>query len=91
MPFSGIILSIFIGVLTGLFYFGGLWLTVSKIALMKKRQWLAIVSFFIRLAVTVLIFALVVYYGSIYHLLISLLFFIIVKFTFVRVSKKKQS
>lgn len=90
MPFMGIILSIFIGVLTGLFYFGGLWFTVSKIALMKKRQWLAILSFFLRLAITVFIFALVVYYGSIYHLLISLLFFIIVKFTFVRVSKKKQ-
>ncbi len=87
--FFGIILSILIGAITGLFYFGGLWFTVSRLSMMKNRQWLAIVSFFLRLAVTVLVFSLVAYYGGIYYLLIALISFIIIKFTFVRVNKNK--
>ncbi len=46
-----LILSVLVGILLGLFYFGGLWLTVQKITAITYPYLLVLLSFIIRVAV----------------------------------------
>ena len=73
-----ILLSVFVGLLTGLFFFGGLWWTVKKgVGSHVPALWF-IGSLLIRLVVTLVVF----YYLSVDHwerLLLCLLGFIVAR------------
>jgi F1F0 ATPase subunit 2 len=51
-----LVLSLLGGVVTGLFYFGGLWLTLQQLPTARRPGLLILISFVGRAAVTLLIF-----------------------------------
>lgn len=70
-----ILFAITSGAITGLIYFGGLWLTLKKIAEYKLSYSLLLLSFALRLAFVLLVFyALVIYHWA--YLAIALIAFL---------------
>lgn len=51
-----LIFTVVIGAISSFLYFGGLWLTLRKIAEDKRLYWLVPVSFVIRIAFVMLVF-----------------------------------
>lgn len=58
-----IMVALATGSAAGMFYFGGLWLTVQRIATSDRPQRLLVVSFFLRLAFSLVAFYLLVPWG----------------------------
>lgn len=78
MDWIFILFALVSGAVISLFYFGGLWLTLKKIAEYQLSYWLVLVSFIIRLAFVLLVFyALVIYHWA--YLVISLISFLAVR------------
>ncbi|HKL19450.1 MAG TPA: ATP synthase subunit I [Halalkalibaculum sp.] len=70
-----ILFALISGAISGLIYFGGLWLTLNKIAEYKLSYTLLLLSFAVRLALVLLIFyALVIYHWA--YLAIALISFL---------------
>lgn len=51
-----VLLALASGAVLGLLYFGGLWLTLKKIAKHQLSYWLVLASFLLRLALVLLVF-----------------------------------
>ncbi len=75
--------SAFSGSALGLFYFGGLWLTIRRIASSRRPGMLMLVSFIIRLLVTLCGFYLVMD-GRWERILACLVGFLVVRFALTR-------
>ncbi len=71
------------GLAVGLFYFGGLWLTVQRLPQAKHPGLLTLMSLIIRLGVTLLVFYLVMA-GRWERLLVCLAGFLLVRLVLVR-------
>lgn len=70
-----ILFSLLSGALAGLVYFGGLWLTLKKIAEFKLSYSLLLLSFVVRSAIVLLVFyALVIYHWA--YLTVALVSFL---------------
>lgn len=70
-----ILFALLSGALTGFIYFGGLWLTVNKIAQYKLSYTLLLLSFAVRAAFVLLVFyAMVIYHWA--YLAIALISFL---------------
>lgn len=91
MDWIFILFAIISGAVISLFYFGGLWLTLKKIAEYQLSYWLVLVSFVIRLAFVLLAFyALVIYHWA--YLAISLISFLAVRQILIaRLGKPEQA
>jgi F1F0 ATPase subunit 2 len=81
-----ILISLITGSILGVFYFGGLWITVQYLVNGKHPYSLFFVSFFIRILVVLAVFYLIVVQGWIY-LVVSLLGLIITRMIIVTVLK----
>lgn len=78
------------GIALGIIFFGGLWLTVRKMVHSKKPAFWLIVSFFLRVGVTLVGF----YFagaGNLQRLLICLVGFIVARFVVVHYTKATDS
>ena len=82
------LLVFIVGMLVGLFYFGSLWVIVRRIPMMKRPALLVIGSFFIRNAVTVLVFYFIMG-GRWERLIVSMLGFILSRIIILRRVKLK--
>ncbi len=74
--------SFFLGVLLGIFYFGGLWLTVKQLPHSQQPTLLSLASFFARSLVCILGFYLIIGSG-IEALLLSLAGFVLTKIALI--------
>lgn len=85
-----LIFALLSGAVVSLFYFGGLWLTLRKIAEYKLSYWLVVGSFFIRLAFVLLVFyALLVHHWA--YLAVALVSFLMVRQILIaRLGKPEQ-
>lgn len=63
------IIALIIGSALGLFYFGGLWLTVQQLPVTKHPYRLIFFSFIFRLGTTLLILSLILSGNSIYNVI----------------------
>jgi F1F0 ATPase subunit 2 len=77
------ILSLSIGTLFGLFYFGGLWLTLQHLSQSKQPSIIAVVSFAVRSVVCLFGFYLISGSG-LEMLAVSLVGFLLSKFVLIR-------
>ncbi len=75
-----------LGMVLGLFYFGGLWLTVRRLPFAARPALLTLCSYFVRLGVTLTCFY-VLMAGSWQRLLVVLLGFLAVRIVLVRIWK----
>ena len=71
------------GIVVGLFYFGGLWLTVQRLPQTRRPAVLSLVSLFIRLSLTLAVFYLVMA-GRWERLLACLAGFLLMRLLLVR-------
>ena len=71
------------GIVVGLFYFGGLWLTVQRLPQTRRPAVLSLVSLFIRLGLTLAVFYLVMA-GRGERLLACLAGFLLMRLVLVR-------
>jgi F1F0 ATPase subunit 2 len=78
-----LVLSIFMGALLGVFYFGGLWLTIKHLPHSSQPTLLSLGSFFARSIVCMLGFYLIIGSG-IEALLLSLAGFVLTKIALIR-------
>ena len=84
-----IIIALLTGFILGIFFFGGLWYTLSKTLKFKSPAVWVLGSFFIRTGITLLGF----YYislGAWYHLVLALVGFMAGKFVVMRVTRGKE-
>ncbi len=51
MNYLDLLIPFLVGLVLGAFYFGGLWLTVSRLSSLPRPGWVLLVSFLVRLAV----------------------------------------
>lgn len=79
-----------VGMLTGLFYFGTLWIIVRQLPRVKRPALLVIGSFFARNAVTVLVFYFIMG-GRWERLIVCMLGFILSRIVIVRRVKNSES
>jgi F1F0 ATPase subunit 2 len=79
----GLLASLLAGGLIGLFYFGGLWLTIRYVTEAKGSNWLLLASFVGRAAVTVALFVWLVN-GRLPHLITALLGFFLMRTVLIR-------
>ncbi len=79
-----LILSLASGIGLGIFYFGGLWLTLKQLPYSQQPVLLTLGSFFGRTAVCLFVFYLVVRVSHLEGLVLSLAGFILMKFMLVR-------
>ena len=85
-----IILGIFVGLLSGFIFYGGLWLTVNKGVTSNRPGLLFFLSYLIRTSVVVILFVLTMG-GSIIRLAFTLLGFIIARIIVkIYISKIKE-
>jgi F1F0 ATPase subunit 2 len=84
LPF---VVAFLAGLLLGVFYFGGLWLTIKKVYQFKKAWLWLFLSFIGRLAVCLVFFYLLVSQNW-FYLLPCLLGVLIVRFISVQIIKK---
>lgn len=82
---STVLLSLTAGLLLGVFFFGGLWLTVRKAIQMQTPQLWFFASFLVRMAVALLGFYSISQTGQWQSLASALLGFIIVRLLFINV------
>ena len=83
------IMVFFAGMILGVIFFGGLWFTVKKAMVSQKSALWFLVSFFIRMGITLLGF----YYissGNWKRLLISVLGFVAARFIVVYLTKSNK-
>jgi F1F0 ATPase subunit 2 len=73
-----------IGLLVGLFYFGSLWLTVSRIQQTQHPMALMLGSLFVRLGITLVIFYLIARGGQWERIIACLLGFLVSRIILVR-------
>jgi F1F0 ATPase subunit 2 len=86
-----LLFAFIIGVITSLFYFGGLWLTVKKVTQVNKPYLLLIGSFFIRSIVILPIFYFV-FKESYLNLIPCLAGFLLIRFFLLnKISQKPES
>ena len=78
------------GILLGIIFFGGLWITVKKIVHAKSPALWLLASFFFRIAIVLLGFYFVGA-GNLQRLLICLVGFIAARFIVVHFTKEKPS
>ncbi len=78
-----LILSLTSGIGLGIFYFGGLWLTLKQLPYTQQPVLLTLGSFFGRNAVCLFAFYLIVRIGHLEGLMLSLAGFILMKFVLV--------
>jgi len=78
------------GLALGLFYFGGLWLTVRKISCSRRPGLLMFGSFVVRLLVTLCGFYLVMD-GSLERVLACLAGFLVMRFVLTRFVKRDET
>jgi len=78
------------GVMVGLFYFGGLWLTVSRLPAAKYPALLALGSFLVRTVIALAGFYLLMA-GSLYNLLACLVGFILARTLTLRFMNREKS
>lgn len=81
--FGFLILAFLAGLLLGLLYFGGLWLTVQRLPAARHPGVLTLASLIIRLGVTLAVFYLVMA-GRWERLLVCLAGFFLVRFVLIR-------
>ncbi len=79
-----VILSLASGIGLGIFYFGGLWLTLKQLPYSQQPVLLTVGSFFGRTVVCLFVFYLVVRVSHLEGLVLSLAGFILMKFMLVR-------
>lgn len=91
MMISTILLNLMVGVLLGVFFFGGLWLTVRKCINMQTPQLWFLASFLVRMVVAVFGFYIISQSGQWQALASALLGFIIARFFFVRLKAETIS
>lgn len=86
-----ILIAITSGAVIGVFYFGGLWLTLKKIAEYQLSYWLVLASFLIRLAFVLLVFyALLIYHWA--YMAIALVAFLVTRqILLVRLGKPEEA
>jgi F1F0 ATPase subunit 2 len=84
LPF---VVAFIAGLLIGVFYFGGLWLTIQKVYQLKRAWLWLFVSFISRLIVCLIPFYLLIRYNWLY-LLPCLFGFLIVRFISVQIVKQ---
>jgi len=85
-----LLLAVLAGLALGLFYFGGLWLTVRRIACGKRPALLMLSSFVVRLLVTLCGFYLVMD-GSWERLLACLAGFLVMRFVLTRIARTGEA
>ena len=78
-----LILSLVSGIGLGIFYFGGLWLTLKQLPYTQQPVLLTLGSFFGRNAVCLFSFYLIVSVGHLEGLMLSLAGFVLMKFVLV--------
>ena len=83
-----ITLALIVGLALGIFFFGGLWLTVKKAVNAKTPALLFLVSSFVRVAVTLIGFYFIAN-GDLKSLLICLFGFLIARFMVTHLTKSK--
>lgn len=76
-------LSALAGIVLGALYFGGLWLTITKIRALKSPGVLLIVSFLLRTVLVIGGFYLITD-GKLERLAVSMLAFFVTRFAFIR-------
>jgi len=87
-----LILSLASGIGLGIFYFGGLWLTLKQLPYTQRSVLLTMGSFFGRNAICLFAFYLIVRVGHLEGLMLSLAGFILMKFVLVlRLGPGKKS
>jgi F1F0 ATPase subunit 2 len=79
----GVALSLISGTVLGLFYFGGLWLTVKRLPKSSQPGLLTVTSFFVRTGIVILGFYYVME-GGMERLLAALVGFLIIRIFLVR-------
>lgn len=87
---SGIPAALFMGTGLGLFYFGGLWLTVKRLSQSSQPALLSLASFFVRTAVALSGFYYVME-GRLALLLAAMTGFLIIRFFLVRLISPVQA
>ncbi len=87
---SGIPAALLMGTGLGLFYFGGLWLTVKRLSQSSQPALLSLASFFVRTAVVVPGFYYVME-GRLALLLAAMTGFLIIRFFLVRLISPVQA
>ncbi|MCL5123376.1 MAG: ATP synthase subunit I [Deltaproteobacteria bacterium] len=87
---SGIPVALFMGTGLGLFYFGGLWLTVKRLSQSSQPALLSLASFFVRTAVALSGFYYVME-GRLALLLAAMTGFLIIRFFLVRLISPVQA
>lgn len=85
-----LLIAFLFGLLIGLFYFGGLWVTIRKINQTKSPLALTMVSFLVRLVVSMFLFYFVLKMGDWQHLIAALIGFILMKFVLVQKLKPRE-
>ena len=70
------LISLFIGLILGLLYFAGLWLTVKNMQKSRSPVALTLVSFFLRTAAVLLVFIFVARQGNYINIIVLLAGFI---------------
>lgn len=88
LDIPSLIISLVVGIVLGLFYFGGLWLTLKQLSIVKRPFLLLFVSFWLRLAISLPVFYWIVSPNlgllSIIKLLLSLGGFLLVRTIMIR-------
>ena len=72
------------GIALSLFFYGGLWITVRYISSTKHPLPLTLISFLVRMIGTASVFIIIARSGKIEHLAVTLLGFIIGRYSIVR-------
>ncbi len=87
-----LMLNLVSGIGLGIFYFGGLWLTLKQLPYSQQPVLLTLGSFFGRTAICLFVFYLVVRVSHLEGLMLSLAGFILMKFVLIRsLSPNKKS
>jgi len=77
------IFALIAGIISGLFYFGFLWLTVKRIPRVQRPLVWSFLSFMSRIFIIIIVFYFVINLGDWRHLLVTLLGFILIKFIMI--------
>lgn len=84
-------LALFLGILLALFFFGGLWLTVRKGMQAKNPAAWFLLSFLLRMAVTLSGFYVIANLGEWQHLAAALLGFVLARMVMTRITPEPLS
>lgn len=84
MQILSYIMALSFGFLLGLFYFGALWLTVRRLARMRRPYFLIFISFLLRLSILVAAFYLILSWGDWRHLLACVVGFVLARIFMTR-------